>query len=784
MVRSNIAGAPEGSSLWAAFARSGERSFFGFVLDFDDLTRKLTVEIFVDGFPIKVIRADAYVHELARDGVGDGRFGFSFSLHDNVLTGDAIIEARLANVGTQIGTPIEIESDAEPPLNPNSPGMIRWLGGLRFSGWLGGNDEKATADASVDGVIVTRVRPCGWSHVGSSGDDIHAVRAFDLHLPERFADGVPHQLTVVNQDGENVAGSPVTFVAFANGLSELVTSGGTLGQKDPRAAMFDRLWPTSMPFSEYASWSERVSISMDPPIALRGAVIMIGSGSMNDTLESIHEQTHTQWVAASLPETSDAVGFRPELARAFLDGDGSDCDFVVFGLAGTLLAPTTLRRMASVFCEFERAHVIYGDLAITTADGSVWPLALPAFDYERMLEQGYCAHLFALRREAATRSLAAGASNLYRLFNSIFDEGAVSHLDVVHLPGVLATLPKLGHERASAALAVASKAHLRQRGIDARVMPSRGDVFPAARIARHFGHRQTTIVITTRNQRQLLQNCIESIRPAVDEQDAEIIVVDNDSGDPDTVQYLAQIETRLITVLRVPGPFNFARLNNMAIQIARGEVLCLLNNDTEALTKDWLGEMLGRLAEQEVGAVGALLVWPSGVVQHGGIVLGPGFAPTHAFNDRIDGDGGYGDLLRVAHECSAVAAAALVTRRSDYQEAGGMDEMRFPVTFNDVDYCLKLRALGKRVVFTPHAKLVRREAADRGFHRQARHTERFERELQNLRAKWGAVLGADPYYSPLLSLDPIPFSGLAWPARPMRARINSRPVPAAVPSGF
>jgi GT2 family glycosyltransferase len=194
--------------------------------------------------------------------------------------------------------------------------------------------------------------------------------------------------------------------------------------------------------------------------------------------------------------------------------------------------------------------------------------------------------------------------------------------------------------------------------------------------------------------------------------------------------------------------------------------------------------MLSRIAETDVGAVGALLVWPSGVVQHGGVVLGPNFAATHAFNDRIDSDVGYTDLLRVAHECSAVTAACMVTRRSDYLEVSGMDEVRYPVNFNDVDYCLKLRALGKRIVFTPHAKLRHLESASRGLNIKPHNKARYERELQNLRAKWGNVLAADPYYSPTLSLDPIPFSALAWPTRAMEPRVNDLPVPTQVPPGF
>ena len=110
---------------------------------------------------------------------------------------------------------------------------------------------------------------------------------------------------------------------------------------------------------------------------------------------------------------------------------------------------------------------------------------------------------------------------------------------------------------------------------------------------------------------------------------------------------------------------------------------------------------------------------------------GTSFAADHAFTDRIDGDPGYGELLRVAHECSSVTAACLVTRRQDYLDVGGMDEVRFPVNFNDVDYCLKLRARGQRIVFTPHAKLIHHESASRGCDFAPDRRMRLERELQN-----------------------------------------------------
>jgi GT2 family glycosyltransferase len=293
-----------------------------------------------------------------------------------------------------------------------------------------------------------------------------------------------------------------------------------------------------------------------------------------------------------------------------------------------------------------------------------------------------------------------------------------------------------------------------------------------------------SIIIPTRNRLDLLQRCLETITPAVARAPSEIIIVDNDSSDPEMLDFLAAIDRRSATILSAPGTFNFARLNNLAMRSARGEFLCLLNNDIEATDDLWLDEMASRLGEPDVGAVGALLLWPSGIVQHGGVVLGSSLAAVHAFNDRMSDDLGYADMLRVAHQCSAVTAACMLTRRSDYEQAGGLDEISFPVNFNDVDYCLKLRAAGKRIVFTPHARLLHRESASRGNDRYGERAARFDRELRALRARWLEVLVDDPFYSPMLSLDSIPFSALAWPPRSFAPRAPCRPVSEAIPPGI
>jgi GT2 family glycosyltransferase len=356
-------------------------------------------------------------------------------------------------------------------------------------------------------------------------------------------------------------------------------------------------------------------------------------------------------------------------------------------------------------------------------------------------------------------------------------------LGVVHIPGAMATIPLASTTADRTLLETASKGHLAERGIAAKTAEMASALFPTIHIAREIPQATTTIIIPVRNRLELLQTCLRSIAPVVGGR-VDLMIVDNGSDDSKMLSYLRRLGDENISVISVPGPFNFAHLNNVAAEQSRGDFLCLLNNDVVALDNKWLGEMLSRIGKDNVAAVGALLLWPSGVIQHGGTVLGPSFAATHAFSDRLHDDPGYTEMLLAAHERSAVTAACMLTRRSDYLDVGGMDAVHFPVNFNDVDYCLRLREKGKRIVLTPHARLYHYESASRGHDETADKAGRFSRELTCLRSRWGNSLLEDAYYSPVLSLDPTPFSGLAWPPRDRRARINRLPQARDLPKGF
>jgi len=249
-----------------------------------------------------------------------------------------------------------------------------------------------------------------------------------------------------------------------------------------------------------------------------------------------------------------------------------------------------------------------------------------------------------------------------------------------------------------------------------------------------------SIVIPTRDRVDLLEPCIEQVRATTVGVPVEFVVVDNESRDPATLHYLAQLAALDdALVVRYPHPFNFARQMNLAALAATGEVLLLLNNDVRPRSLHWLEAMLEHAMRPEVGAVGARLVWPDGRAQHEGIVLNAGGV---ALNLDSGPHAAYGRCIRNA---AAVTAACLMTRASVYAAVGGMDE-RLRVAYNDVDLCLRMGERGWRVIYTPYAELEHAESSTRG----SLHPTIDEGFFQQ---RWGVPYTAfDPFYTPNLEL--------------------------------
>ena len=272
-----------------------------------------------------------------------------------------------------------------------------------------------------------------------------------------------------------------------------------------------------------------------------------------------------------------------------------------------------------------------------------------------------------------------------------------------------------------------------------------------------------SIIIPTRDGAKILKTCVDSLITKTAYQKFELLIVDNNSTEPDTRAYFQELESnRIARILNYHKPFNYPEINNFAVSRAQGEIICLLNNDTEVIEADWLTEMVSHAIRREVGAVGAKLLYPNGSVQHAGIILGIGGVAGHAHKHFPGNHYGYFARAVLTQNVSAVTGACLVVRKKLYDEVGGLDGVHFPVAFNDVDFCLRLLEKGYRNVFTPFAVLYHHESISRGYENSLTKNVRFQKEALAMKSRWREVLSDDPAYNRNLTLTAENFD-LRWP---------------------
>lgn len=263
-----------------------------------------------------------------------------------------------------------------------------------------------------------------------------------------------------------------------------------------------------------------------------------------------------------------------------------------------------------------------------------------------------------------------------------------------------------------------------------------------------------SIIIPTRDAVDLLKLGISSVLEKTIYPNYEIMIIDNRSEKSETLRFFRKITEAHanVRVLAYDEAFNFSAINNFAVSHAHGSVLVLLNNDIEVISPDWLDEMVAHAMRPEVGCVGAKLFYPGGSVQHGGVILGIGGVAGHAHKYFPQDADGYFSRLKVQQNLTAVTAACLAVRKEVYLQVEGLEEENLRVAFNDVDFCLRVRAAGYLNVFTPFARLHHHESISRGLDNTPEKMERFNREVVYMRSRWGPLLDADPYYSPNLTL--------------------------------
>ena len=251
-----------------------------------------------------------------------------------------------------------------------------------------------------------------------------------------------------------------------------------------------------------------------------------------------------------------------------------------------------------------------------------------------------------------------------------------------------------------------------------------------------------SIIIPTYNGYDILKNCIDSIIEKTSYKNYEIIVVNNNSTEEQTIKYLEYINALdNIKVIDYNNPFNYSAINNFAVKSAKGDVLVLLNNDTEVINDDWLRELVSHALRPEIGAVGAKLLYPDNTIKYTGVVIDNFGNPFHIFKGLRGNHYGYFGRANLLQNFSAVTVICMAIRRKLYQELGGMDENL--VVYFDIDFCMKVMQLGYYNIYTPYAMLYHYESKTRKYDNIEEKNIENKKEKDYLKNKWGKIIKND-----------------------------------------
>ncbi len=445
-------------------------------------------------------------------------------------------------------------------------------------------------------------------------------------------------------------------------------------------------------------------------------------------------------------------------------------DFVLFADHDDLIPPEAFYEFAKALKEHPKADMIYSDEDKIDMEGKTYfePNFKPDLNIDLLCSVNYICHLTGVKREllkrvGGLRGEFDGAQDYDFILRCVEKADFVYHIPKVlyhwrcHIDSTAASPESklYAFEAGKRAL----EEHYRRIGVPAAV--EHAGYYGMYHSIYHWGEEPlVSVIIPNKDHTEDLDKCVNSILQKSTYQNLEFIIVENNSTKEETFAYYEKLEAshENVRVVRYEGDFNFSKINNFGAGYAKGEYLLLLNNDTEIINPECIEEMLGYCMREDVGIVGSLLLYEDDKIQHAGVVIGFGGIAGHTFIGSDRYDLGYQARIVCAQDYSAVTAACLMTKRSLFDEVGGLTE-ELAVAFNDIDYCMKIRALGKLVVYNPYAKLYHYESKSRGLEDTPQKVARFNREVAVFHERWPDILrDGDPYYNPNLSLDKSDFS--------------------------
>lgn len=496
------------------------------------------------------------------------------------------------------------------------------------------------------------------------------------------------------------------------------------------------------------------------------------------SLEAILNQTYDNWelwlVGSNQKFLEDLAGRDPRIHCKVLPSNPEQAlvasvwnssldiikgEYVAFLKEGAALAPNALYENARLLNQHPEAALIYSD-EDKGPEKRCLPEFKPDWSPDLFYSSAYTGQL-ALYQTALVRKVGGFRANYYAAQEYDLTLRLLEHSKAIyHIPRLLyhGPLNQNPDPNFARAAQVALREHCERLGIKAEV--TTGLVKDSWRVKYLLEDApKVSIIIPTRDQVQLLRQCVDSVQHLTAYPNFEIVIVDNNSVEAATFDYFNALRDEgRIRVLSYPHEFNFAAINNFAVSQITGELILFLNNDIEVTAPAWLEALIEHAIRPEVGAVGARLLYPDGSLQHGGVVIGVGGQAGHA-QKHLPGDApGYLNRAKVIQNFSAVTGACLMIRTALFRELGGFEES-LAVAFNDVDLCLRLREKGLLMVWTPYAELIHHESVSRGRDEfDPIKTARFRREVQYMHRHWEHIIRDDPYYNPNLTIELEDFS--------------------------
>ena len=296
--------------------------------------------------------------------------------------------------------------------------------------------------------------------------------------------------------------------------------------------------------------------------------------------------------------------------------------------------------------------------------------------------------------------------------------------------------------------------HYKRVGIEAERVEKGVDYGIYHSVYKIQGEPLVSIIIPNKDHHTDLDLCLRAIETRATYRNVEFIIVENNSTEKETFEYYEKIQKEFsnVHVVTWEREFNYSAINNFGVTFVKGEYLLFLNNDTELIAENFIEEMLGLCQREDVGAVGARLLYQDDTIQHAGVVVGFGGIAGHTFIGLHKAENSYFHRAMSTQDYSAVTAACLMTKKALFDEVGGFTE-KLAVAFNDIDYCMKVRASNHLVVYNPYALLYHYESKSRGLEDTPEKVARFNREIKIFSERWPEILkDGDPYYNPNLTL--------------------------------